>query len=112
MEWRMKLSDLDKVNHLVTTLAETERLIATAREADPTLFQLFLEAPGDASLRMSSEGASTVHANGVGVSTEFLAKLKALAVAELQARRTRVIEALGALGVDTAGTEAVTFEPP
>jgi hypothetical protein len=98
----MKLSDIDKVNHLVAALADINGLIGTAEAADPVAFQLLIEAAGDASFKMSAEGASTSHSRGTEVSTSFLASLKDLAVAELRARREVVLRDLGALGVDTA----------
>ena len=98
----MKLADINKVNHLVTALADINGLIGTAEAAEPTTFQLLIEAPGDASFKMSAEGASTSHSRGTEVSTGFLASLKQLAVAELRARREVVLQDLGALGVDTA----------
>jgi hypothetical protein len=98
----MKLSDIDKVNHLVAALADINGLIGTAEAAEPVAFQLLIEAAGDASFKMSAEGASTSHSRGTEVSTGFLASLKDLAVAELRARREVVLRDLGALGVDTA----------
>jgi hypothetical protein len=98
----MKLADIDKVNHMVAALADITGLIGTAEAAEPMTFQLLIEAPGDASFKMSAEGASTSHSRGTGVSAAFLAKLKELAVAELQARREVVLNDLAALGVDTA----------
>ena len=97
----MKLSDIDKVNHLVAALADINGLIGTAEAAEPVAFQLLIEAAGDASFKMSAEGASTSHSRGTEVSTGFLASLKDLAVAELRARREVVLRDLGALGVDT-----------
>jgi len=98
----MKLADIDKVNHLIGDLGEINSLIRTAEAAEQTMFQLLIEAPGDASFKMSSEGASTSHSRGTGVTAGFLAKLKELAVAELRARREVVLADLAALGVDTS----------
>lgn len=98
----MKLADIDKVNHLIADLADINALISTAETAEAGVFQLVIEAPGDASFKMSAEGASTSHSRGTGVSAGFLANLKQLAVAELQSRREVVLTALTALGVDTA----------
>lgn len=98
----MKLADIDKVNHLIADLADINSLIGTADAAEEAMFELLIEAPGDASFKMSAEGASTSHSRGTGVSAEFLAKLKQLAVAELRARREVVLKDLTALGVDTA----------
>jgi hypothetical protein len=98
----MKLADIDKVNHLVAGLADINGLIRTAEAAEPATFQLVIEAPGDASFKMSAEGASTSHSRGTEVSAGFLASLKELAVAELRARREVVVQNLTALGVDAA----------
>jgi hypothetical protein len=98
----MKLADIDKVNHLIADMADINGLIGTAEAAEPTTFQLLIEAPGDASFKMSAEGASTSHSRGTEVSGGFLASLKELAVAELQSRRKVVLKELAALGVDTA----------
>ena len=98
----MKLTDIDKVNRLVADLAESRSLIDMAEKAPPDTFQLFIEAPGDASLKMSAEGAATTHSRGTGVTPAFLARLKKLAVEELHARRAVVLKELTALGVDTA----------
>lgn len=98
----MKLTDIDKVNHLIADLGEINSLIGTADAAEPATFQLLIEAPGDASFKMSAEGASTSHSRGTGVSAGFLASLKQLAVAELRARREVVLKGLKALGVDTS----------
>jgi hypothetical protein len=66
------------------------------------MYQLLIEAPGDASFKMSAEGASTAHSRGTGVSDSFLSSLKQLAIAELRAKRDTVLKDLAALGVDTA----------
>ncbi|MGE0224671.1 MAG: hypothetical protein AB7F35_04870 [Acetobacteraceae bacterium] len=96
----MKLQNLERVNHLVSELTDIRSLIVMAQRAEPAAFQLFVEAPGDASLRMSQEGASTTHSRGITASPTFLADLKRLAVDELEAHRRRVLEELVALGVD------------
>jgi hypothetical protein len=97
----MRLADIDKVNHLVAALADINGLIGTAETAEVATYQLLIEAPGDASFKMSAEGASTSHSRGTEVSAGFLTSLKELAVAELHARREIVLKDLGALGVDT-----------
>jgi hypothetical protein len=99
----MKLKDIDRVNHLVAALADVTSLIEIAERAEADAYQVFVEAPGDASLKMSLEGPSTSHARGVGVSEAFLGRLKQLAVEELRARRNRVQADLHALGVETEG---------
>jgi hypothetical protein len=96
----MKLADLDRVNHLVTELADMKTLQAMAEAAEPAAFQLFIEAPGDSSLRISLEGASTTHSRGLSASEGFLLALRTLAVEELRARRLAVLTELRALGVE------------
>ena len=96
----MKLADLDRVNHLVTDLEDMRRLQTMAEAAEPGAFQLFIEAPGDSSLRMSLEGASTTHSRGLSATEAFLLALKNLAVAELRERRQSVLTELRGLGVD------------
>jgi hypothetical protein len=96
----MKLKHLERVNHLVTQLDDIRRLTNMAEQADPAAFQLFIEAPGDSSLRMSQEGASTTHSLGVATSRPFLEELKRLGVAELRSRQGAILEELSALGVD------------
>jgi hypothetical protein len=99
----MKLADIDRVNHLIAELSEITRLISVAERADIAAYQVFVEAPGDSSLKMSAEGPSTSHAQGVGVSQEFLGRLKELAVEELRAKRSRILADLQGLGVETEG---------
>ena len=98
----MKLADIDKVNHLVSTLEDMRSLIRRAEQADPSMFQLFIEAGGDASMKMSQEGASTSHSGGVAVSEGFLEQLRALALGELRAKRDGILAELSGLGVDTS----------
>ena len=99
----MKLTNLERVNHLVGELEDVKKLIEMAEQAEAISFQLFIEAPADASLKMSAEGASTTHFRGIDVSTGFLANLKRLAVKELQTRRQNILTALSELGVEAEG---------
>jgi hypothetical protein len=97
----MKLTDIDRVNHLVSELGDVKTLIAMAERAEPGAYQLFIEAPGDGGMKLSAEGASTSHSRGIDVAAGFLASLKRLALDELQAKRQRVLTDLTALGVET-----------
>jgi hypothetical protein len=97
----MKLADIDRVNHLVSELSDIKTLIAMAERAEPTAYQLFIEAPGDGGMKLSAEGASTSHSRGIDVAPGFLASLKRLALEELQAKQASVISALTGLGVET-----------
>lgn len=97
----MKLTDIDRVNHLVAQLEDIKSQIALAERADDAAFQLLVEAPGDAGLRMSQEGASTAHSRGIDVSPRFLAELKRLAVQELDTKRGSILAELAQLGVET-----------
>ena len=96
----MKIEDIDKVNHLIGELSGMKQLIAHAEHADPVDYELFIKLPGDASIRMSGEGAASTHYQGYAVSPEFLEKLRRLAVEELNARRHSIIAELAALGVE------------
>ena len=98
----MKLSDIDRVNHLVSELEDVKALITMAERAEDNAYQVVIEAPGDSSLHMSEEGASTTHSRGISVSAGFLAQVKQLAVAELQSHQQAILAELSALGVDTA----------
>jgi hypothetical protein len=98
----MKLTDIDRVNHLVTELDDVKALIAMAARAESNAYQVVIDAPGDASLHMSEEGSSTTHSRGIGASPGFLAQVKQLAVAELQSHQQGILAELAALGVDTA----------
>ena len=97
----MKLTDIDRVNHLVAELDDVKALIAMAARTEASAYQVFIEAPGDASLRMSDEGPSTSHSRGIAASPGFLAQVKQLAISELQSRRQAILTELAALGVDT-----------
>ena len=96
----MKIQDIDKVNHLIGELNGMRELIIHVQGADPSDYELFIKLPGDASVRMSSEGAASTHYQGYSVSPEFLQKLQQLALEELDARRRGIITDLGALGVE------------
>ena len=97
---KMKIEDIDKVNHLIGELSGMKQLITHAEHADPAEYELFIKLPGDASIRMSNEGAASTHYQGYAVSPEFLAKLRGLAVEELNARRRGIIAELAAFGVE------------
>lgn len=96
----MKVSDIDKVNHLVAELNGMKELIAHAGHAELADFELFIKLPGDTSIRMSSEGAELAHYSGFQASPEFLAQLQRLSIDELDARRRGIIAELAALGVE------------
>jgi len=96
----MKIQDIDRVNHLIGELNGMKELIAHAEKAEPSDFELFIKLPGDASIRMSSEGAASTHYQGYSVTPDFLRKLQRLAVEELDARRRGIIAELAALGVE------------
>ena len=96
----MKLEDIDTVNHLVAELNALKGLIAHAERAEPVDCELFIKLPGDASINMSNEGASSTHYLGFSASPDFLGRLKALAMEEFDARRRGIIAQLAALGVE------------
>jgi len=96
----MKIQDIDRVNHLIGELNGMKELIAHAEKAEPSDFELFIKLPGDASIRMSSEGAASTHYQGYSVTPDFLRKLQRLAVEELDARRRGIIAELAARGVE------------
>ena len=96
----MKIQDIDKVNHLIGELTGMKELIVHAEKANPADFELFIKLPGDASVRMSGEGAASTHYQGYAVAPEFLRKLQQLALEELDARRRGIIGELAALGVE------------
>jgi hypothetical protein len=96
----MKIEDIDKVNHLIAELNGMKELIGHAEHADPADCELFIKLPGDASIRMSSEGAASTHYEGFTASPEFLSRLQRLALDEFDARRRRIVGELAALGVE------------
>src|SRR5579863_7944391 len=96
----MKIQDIERVNHLIAELSGMKELIAHAEHAEPGDFELFIKLPGDASIRMSSEGAASTHYRGYPASPEFLVRLQRLAVDELDVRRRGIIAELATLGVE------------
>ncbi len=96
----MKLQDIDKVNHLVGELNAVDELIAHTGRAEPADCELFIKLPGDSSIRLSQEGAASAHYAGFSASSEFLQRLKQLALEELEAKRRSIIAALAELGVE------------
>lgn len=96
----MKIQDIDRVNHLIAQLTSMKELIGHAERADPGDCELFIKLPGDASIRMSSEGAASTHYEGFSASPDFLNKLHRLAVDELDARRRGIVAELAVLGVE------------
>jgi hypothetical protein len=99
----MKIQDIDTVNHLIGELNGMKELISHAERAEPGDCELFIKLAGDASIRLSSEGAASTHYQGFSASAEFLRRLQQLAVEELNARRRRIIDELAALGVEAEG---------
>jgi hypothetical protein len=96
----MKVSDIEKVNHLIAELNGVKELVAHAQRAEPADFEMFIKLPGDSSIRMSSEGAASAHYSGFVASPAFLASLQRVAIEELDARRRGIITELAALGVE------------
>jgi len=96
----MKIQDIDKVNHLIVELRAMKELIGHAERAEPGDCELFIKMPGDASIRLSAEGAASAHYQGFAASVEFLRRLQRLAIEELDQRRRSIIVELAALGVE------------
>src|ERR1700753_3992088 len=96
----MKIENIDRVNYLIGELSGMNDLIAHAKKAEPADFELFIKLAGDASIRMSSEGAASAHYSGHTASLEFLARLRSLAVEELDGRRRGIVAELASLGVE------------
>lgn len=96
----MKLNDIDRVNHLIAELNVVKDLVTHTGKADPADFEMFIKLPGDASIRMSSEGSASAHYAGFSASPEFLGRLKRLAIEELDAKRKAIVSELSKLGVE------------
>jgi hypothetical protein len=97
----MKIKDIDRVNHLIAELNGMKELISHAERAEPTDYEVFIKLSGDASIRMSSEGAASTHYAGFSASADFLGRLQRLAIDELNARRRAIVDELAQLGVET-----------
>jgi len=96
----MKMRDIERVNHLSGELNGMNTLIGHTDNADPAGCELFIRLPGDSSIRMSKEGATSTHYQGFSASPDFLRRLQRLAVEELNTRRQAIIAELAELGVD------------
>jgi hypothetical protein len=96
----MKIKDVEHINHLLAELEGIKDLIAHAERAEPADFELFVELPGDSSIKMSEQGSSSTHYEGFSTSRSFLDRLKALALEELRDRKRGIEEELAGLGVD------------
>jgi hypothetical protein len=96
----MKIQDIERVNHLIAELKSMKELIAHGERAEPADFEVFIKLPGDASIRMSSEGAASSHYSGFSASAEFLSRLQRLSIEELDARRRGIVAELAKLGVE------------
>lgn len=96
----MKLTDIDRVNHLIAELGSVKELIALAGRAEPGDLKLFIQGPGDASIEMSAEGVESTHYRGFSATPAFLDQLKRLALEEIAARQKAIIGELAALGVE------------
>jgi hypothetical protein len=96
----MKIQDIDRVNHLVGELKGIKELITHAEHCEPGDYELFIKLPGDASIRLSSEGAASTHYSGFTASAGFLVRLQQLAIEELDAKRRGIVAELATLGVE------------
>lgn len=96
----MKIQDIDRVNHLIAELNGMKELIGHAERAEPGDYEVFIKFSGDASIRMSSEGAASTHYSGFSASPEFLGRLQRLSIEELNARRRSIVAELASLGVE------------
>jgi hypothetical protein len=96
----MKIKDVERINHLLAEHKDLQELIGHAEHAEPDDFELFVELPGDASIKMSAEGSSSTHYEGFSTSSAFLDRLKALALEELRARQKGIEKELAGLGVE------------
>jgi hypothetical protein len=96
----MKIKDVERINHLLGELKQLQELIGHAAKAEPGDFELFVELPGDASIKMSAEGGSSTHYEGFSASIPFLEQLKVLALEEVRARQLAIEAELAKLGVE------------
>ncbi len=98
-DW-MKIKDVAAVNQLIGRLEDVQKMIAAATHAEADDFELFIERPGDGSVRMSAEGASSTHFQGFESSTTFLEGLRQLALREFREREAAIRGELAAMGVE------------
>ena len=96
----MKIKDVERINELLKALGAVQDVIARTGRAETDDFELMVERGGDGSIKLSLEGADSTHYQGYAVSEGFLAKLKALALEELAARRAAIAQDLAAMGVE------------
>ena len=96
----MKLTDIDRVNHLIAELGAVKELTSLAERADAGDLKLFIQGPGQASIEMSAEGAESTHYRGFSATPAFLELLKRQALEEIGARRKSIIGELAGLGVE------------
>jgi len=96
----MKIKDIAAVNQLIGRLEEVQKMIGAGTNADADDFELFIERPGDGSIRMSAEGASSTHFQGFESSGGFLEGLRELALKEFRAREAAIKAELAAMGVE------------
>ena len=72
----MKLTDIDRVNHLIAELGAVKELASLAERADAGDLKLFIQGPGEASIEMSAEGAESTHYRGFTATLAFLEMLE------------------------------------
>ncbi len=96
----MKIQDIERVNHLIAELNGMKELIGHAKNAEPADFETFIKLPGDASIRLSAEGAASAHYLGFSASPDFLKRLQHLALEEIDVRRRALLAELAQLGVE------------
>lgn len=97
----MKIKDVERINALLKAREEVMALVARVERAEPADFQLMIERGGDGSIKLSEEGADSTHYQGYAVGGGFLARLKALALEELGAKRAGIEADLAGMGVET-----------
>lgn len=97
----MKIKDVERINDLLKARGVVLELLARVAAAELVDFALMIERGGDGSIKLSQEGADSSHYQGYPVSSGFLARLKALALEELGARRAEVERQLVDMGVET-----------
>lgn len=97
----MKIEDAERINDLLKARGVVLELLARVAAAEPVDVALMIERGGGGSIKLSQEGANSSQYQGYPVSPGYLARLKALALEELGARRSEVDRQLVDMGVDT-----------